>query len=261
MPIPRPGAARPAATRPGGGTVSGTSAQRFAARVRRRRRRRVGLLGAALVLGLLVGWLMFGSTVLAVHRIEVRGAHRVPVAAVREAASRELGRSMALISPQQVAVRVVGLPLVAHATVVRRWPSTLVVTVTERQPIAAVPAAGGTVSLVDRDGVVVDTAPRAPDGLPLLQVDLTRAGVPALRAARQVYDDLPPSVRATVHGIRALSPDAVSFVLSDGSTVLWGSAQDDARKAAALAGVHPKPLAHPVTIDVTSPDTPALTGR
>jgi cell division protein FtsQ len=215
--------------------------------------------GGALALGLLVGWLLFGSTALAVHRIEVHGVRRVSAADVRAQLATEVGRSMALVSPQDVAERVSRLPLVKAVTVVRTWPTTLVVTVTEREPIAAVPAVGGRVALVDPDGVVVDTAAAAPPGMPLLQVDVARNGAEVLRAARAVYDALPASLRSGVHQIKASTPDAISFLLPDGSTVIWGSAQDGARKADALLVVHPKPLPHPAVIDVSSPDTPAVT--
>jgi len=226
--------------------------------VRRRRRQRALVTGSAMSLGLVVGWLLFGSTLLAVQRVEVRGVHRASVAAVRAAVQGEVGHPMALISPQAAATRVTAVPLVRSARVVRSWPSTLVVEVVEREPIAAVPAAGG-VSLVDGDGVVIASAARAPAGLPLLDVDLARAGAPALRAARRVSDDLPPALATTVRRISAASPDAVQLTLTDGSSVAWGSADAGSRKAQALAAVHPAALPSPVSIDVSSPDTPAVT--
>ena len=133
------------------------------------------------------------------------------------------------------------------------------VEVTERSPIAAVPTAGGRVALVDEDGVVVDTAARAPQSLPLLGVDVAKAGPLSLRAARAVFDDLPPALRAMVRRVGAASPDGVGLVLSDGSTVNWGSADDGARKVEALLAVHPHGLGKPVAIDVSAPDNPAIT--
>jgi cell division protein FtsQ len=239
--------------------VSRTSAQRFAARVRRRRQKRAAVTGSAMALGLVLGWLLFGSTALAVQHIEVQGLDRVPEEAVRGAVQFELGHPMTMISPQAAARRVAALPLVSSVKVVRSWPSTLVVEVTEREPIAAVPVAASRFALTDRDGVVVETVARTPAGLPLLDVDVARAGAASLRAARQVYDDLPAALRPTVRRISAASPDAVGLVLSDGSTVNWGSADDGAGKVAALLAVHPRPLSHPAAIDVSAPDTPAVT--
>jgi cell division protein FtsQ len=241
--------------------VSPTSAQRFAAKVHRRRRRRTAVVAAAVTLGLACGWLMFASPVLAVQRIEVRGLKRVSTDAVRAVADREYGRAMALTSPQAVAERVVQVPLVLSARVERKWPSTLVIIVGEREPIAAVPAVGGGVDLVDGDGVVIVGAAAAPSNLPLLDVDVHKAGAAALRAARAVSDDIPTQLRPTIRKITATSPDAVSFVLGDGSTVDWGSAQDGPSKATSLLAIHPKPLKRPVRIDVSAPDAPAVTAR
>jgi cell division protein FtsQ len=165
---------------------------------------------------------------------------------------------MALMSPQAVARRVAAVPLVRSVRVVRSWPSTLTVVVTEREPIAAVPAAGG-VALVDDDGVVVQTAAGAPAGLPLLDVDLATAGAGALRAARAVAADIPASLRPGLRRIGATSPDDVTFTLADGTRVVWGSADDAARKAEALIAVHPRSVPHPQEVDVSSPGTPAVT--
>jgi cell division protein FtsQ len=244
--------------------VSSTSAQRFAARVRRRRRQRAAVTGSAMALGLMLGWLLFGSTALAVQRVEVQGVRRVPADAVRGAVQFEVGHPMALISPESAADRVTTLQLVRSAKVVRSWPSTLVVVVTEREPIAAVPARAGAsgaaaFDLVDGDGVVIESVRRAPAGLPLLDVDVARAGAPSLRAARAVFEDLPATLRSVVRRITAGTPDAVGLELSDGSTVNWGSADDGPRKVEALLAVHPRPLSRPAAIDVSAPDTPAIT--
>jgi cell division protein FtsQ len=259
-------ASRGAAGRPGTGSpdrvrvVSATSADRFAARVRRRRLRRAALAGGALVLGLAVGWLLFGSTFLAVRHVVVRGVDRVPVDAVRAAVRPEVGRPMAIVSTQGAAARVAAVPLVKSVQVVRSWPSTLIVQVNERQPLAAVPAASGRVDLVDGDGVVVvAAAAAAPPGLPLLDVDVRRAGPAGLRAARSVSDGLPDRVRLMVRRISATSADGVTLVLTDGTTVLWGSAEENDVKADALLALHPKPLRKATTVDVSSPDTPAIT--
>jgi len=217
---------------------------------------------AALAGGLGLGWLVFGSPLLAVRRVPVRGVQRLTAGEIVELASGQLGRSMALASPRDVADRVARLRLVRSVRVDRSWPGTLVVTVTERQPIAAVPS-GGRLELVDGDGVVVETVARAavPAGVPVVDVDVAVAGADSLRAARAVADEVPAALRPGVRTIRATSPDAVSFVLADGSTVVWGSAQDGGRKAAALLAVHPRPTKQKVIVDVSAPDAPAVTER
>lgn len=234
---------RPAA-RPGSGparsglgvTVTST-AQRFAARARaRRRQRRLAVL--AIVAGLAVlAWLVLGSSWLSVRSIVITGTQRVPVAEVRALAEPEVGDPMLLADPAALAARVRSIPLVAEVRVTRRWPSTLLVTVRERQPVAAVPGEGHGLRLVDPDGFLVAVAQTPPPGLPLVQVDLARAGAPALRSALAVLAQLPPDLRGQLQQIGADSADSVWFTLPGGSRVTWGSPVGGAQKVQALQAV------------------------
>jgi cell division protein FtsQ len=242
-------------------TVSPTSAERFAARVRSRRRRRrlVGLLVLALLAG--VVWAALWAPWATVREVEVSGTSRVPAGAVAAAADTELGRSMLLARAGDVADRVRReQPLVADVTVTRAWPSTLRVAVTERQPVAAIPAAGGEVRLVDADGVVIerltgDRARRA-GGLPRVEVDLSRPdAVATLRACVEVARGLPPELRRIVRRIGATTPDRVELRLAGGARVDWGSGAETPRKAEVLLALLPQKAS---LYDVRSPKTPAV---
>jgi cell division protein FtsQ len=219
----------------------------------------VGIVVVAVTSGLGLGWMVLASPVLAVRDVEVEGLHRLSAAEIRALTAQERGRPMALVSLGSVAEKVSTLTLVRSVAVRRSWPSTLVVVVSEREPIAGVPSRGR-ISLVDGEGIVVETVTAVPRGLPLLEVDLKRSGPVTLRAAREVIDDIPGPLRRGVRSVRASSPDGVSFVLADGTTVVWGSAQDGAGKAVALSAVHPRSHGRGVVIDVSAPDAPAVTG-
>jgi cell division protein FtsQ len=241
-------------------TVSPTSAERFAARVRARRRRR--RLIAALVVALLagIGWAVLWSPWASVERVTVTGTSRVPAAAVEAAGGTEVGRSLLLARPGEVADRIRReQPLVRTVTVTRDWPSALRVVVTEREPVAAV-AAGDEVRLVDADGVVVErlTGDRARrgGGLPRVEVDLGRPdGVPSLRACVEVARGLPPELRKVVRRIGATTPDRVWLQLAGGARVDWGSGDDTPRKAEVLLALLPQKAD---VYDVRSPETPAV---
>jgi cell division protein FtsQ len=241
--------------------VSTASARRFAAKVRRRRLRRIGIV--LLVLLLVGGVVGFGllSPWATVRRIEVRGTSRISIASVQELLGDQYGRPLLLVDTGRLATRVSGLRLAAAATVRRSWPSTLTVTVTERQAVAAVPAPAG-VRLVDREGVEVTTAARPPAGLPLVQVDLAKAGPASLAAALDVLTALPPSLSAQVKAIGADSPDGVWLSLADGSRVRWGSAGRSADKVTVLARLQATTRgaagARSRLYDVSAPDAPAV---
>jgi cell division protein FtsQ len=269
---PRPGgrgagaAARPVkgfghgpVVRPPRGSVSLTSAQRFAARVRARRRRRVLIvLAVLLVLGGLA-WLALKSPWATVRVIEVTGTDRVSVAAVRAQAEPELGHPMLLARTGDIAARVGQERLIRSVQVRRHWPSTIRVQVDERVPVAALPA-GSQLSLVDSDGVEIERVAVAPPGLPRLEVARGPNGVPALRGSLDVLQELPSALSQRLLAIGADSPDGIWLKLRDssvpdGARVEWGDSSQTPRKARVLLALLTQ---HAVEYDVQSPDTPAV---
>lgn len=243
---------------------AGSTAERFAARVRARRRRRYGLAAGVVVLLLVAGWAAVLAPWARVDRVEVRGVSRVDAGAVREAAGAELGRPLLLADTAGVAARVRADRLIKDARVTRVWPGGLRVTVVERVAVAAVPGAAGAAelaggfALVDADGVELARVPVAPAGLPVVQTDLSKAGAPALRACLRVLGDLPGTVSRQVRQVGATSADGVWFTLADGRRVTWGSAEQNARKGEVLVALLRRPGRG---YDVTAPDNPAVVAR
>jgi cell division protein FtsQ len=234
----------------------------------------IGLAAAALLAGTV--WLLLASPWATVSRVEVGGLHRVDAAAVRAAARPEVGRPLLLADTDRVAAQVRRQPLVAEVEVSRRWPSTLRVTVRERNPVAAVPGPNG-VRLVDVDGVVVDLAMLPPQNLPLVEVNVgtpdsaqpaadpaanparsPMPGAAALRACLAVLEGMPARLRAEVHQIGADGPESVWLVLDDRSRVQWGGADRTPLKAEVLQALRKQRAAR---YDVSAPDAPAVSGR
>lgn len=242
-------------------TSSGT-AERFAARVRSRRRRRwASAVAAVLVLAGLV-WLVLFSPYLVVRRVQITGTDRVPEASVHRLVDAELGRPMVLLDPGRISSQVAAVPLVRSAEVTRRWPTTVVVAVHERVPVAVVPAGegGSGYRLVDRDGVEVESMARRPAGLPFLEVDVAGGGPATLAAALDVQAGLPAELVSQVRTIGATSPDGVWFTLSNGAKVVWGDSGDGDAKLDVfgdLVGAVPDAAVY----DVSAPTAPATSQR
>lgn len=265
-PEPRQGVRPPA-----GRTVSSTSADRFAARVRHRRRRRWLAVVAVLVLLAGGGWLAWRSPWATVHTVELHRvparaipglpATRVPDAQLTAQAEEEIGHPMLAARVADVTARLRRLPLVRSAQVRRAWPSTLVITVAERQPVAVVPAGSGSgaaLDLVDSDGVILGSVSGPAPGLPRLDVDLQQAGTTSLRACLSMLRQLPVGVTRRIATVGADSPDGIRLVLDDGSTVSWGDASRTPRKAEVLVALLRQKAAG---YDVSSPDTPTIRPR
>ncbi len=246
----------------GSSTVSTASAARFAARVRRRRWARAAVaLGVLLLIAGVCGLGLY-SPWSTVHRIRVTGTQRIPAATVQALLADQRGRPLLLVDTGELAARIAALRLVAGVSVHRSWPSGLAVTVRERQAVAAVPAGTG-VKLVDRDGVEVDTARRAPTGLPLVQVDLATAEPGSLAAVLDTLAAMPAALHDQVRSVGAATPEGIWLVLADGSRVQWGASAQTARKAAVLARLRATPAASSARgtvrrYDVSAPDAPAV---
>ena len=131
----RPEAGRPETGRPArGGTVAG-GAQRFAARAlaaRRRPWRRLTFGAIVLTIVAVVSWLVLGSPLLAVGRILVVGANTSVEAGVQKAASSSLGTSMLRVDLAGLEATIEKDSRISDATVNRRFPRSLVVTVVSR---------------------------------------------------------------------------------------------------------------------------------
>ena len=235
-------------------TVSTSLPVRAAERGRARRRSRlVALLTVLLVaaLGVGTGWVVLRSSALGVETVRVTGVTRLHPEQVVARAAIVPGTPLARLDTEAVVRRLSGLAPVRSVEVVRDWPRTVRIVVSERTP-AAVQAKGSSWVLVDRTGVAFDTVDRRPAGLPRVSAPV-HEGAPALRATLDVLDVLPPQVRAQVREVRAAGLETVTLRLSRGRSVVWGSTERGDRKAAVLAVL----LSRKASVyDVSAPDTP-----
>ncbi|WP_081005263.1 cell division protein FtsQ/DivIB [Rhodococcus rhodochrous] len=231
------GAARPA-RRPSGRSV----------------RVRTVLIGAAVVaavLGLIaVAWL---SPLLSVRTVEVVGATAIPQEDVLVRLDLAEGTPLLQVDTAAAAQRVAALPRAASVRVQRVYPSTVRVTVTEREVVVFVDAPDGTHSL-DADGV--DFAVEPPPMLtPRLVTPAAGPGDPATAAAIEVLEALPPELRVQVGEVNAPSASEISLTLHDGRIVVWGTVERSDRKAQVVVPLLTRPGQ---TYDVAAPDLPTV---
>jgi cell division protein FtsQ len=226
---------------------------------RRRLRRLTLVLGGVAVV--LAAFVATQTPLLDVDRITVEGARRTTPADVRAAARIERGAPLLGVDVGRAASRVEELPWVDRAEVVRRWPGTIEIRVTERAPAAVVEIAKGRTALVDRGGRVLEVTATPPGGLAELRgVDGRIVEGGALdrrtRAALAVLDALQQRLPGA---IVAVSTD-LDAKLVDGGTVRFGTTHQLDDKVVAthtvLADVDTACLE---VLDVRVPGSPALT--
>jgi cell division protein FtsQ len=238
-----------------------------AARVRRRRRQLGwGLLALALAVGTvqLARTPLFGLAAIHVEGTSALGRDQVLAAAEVRPGQPYLGLDL-----EAIRGRVAALPRVAAVRVVRDYPASLRILVSERSPVASVRKAA-VYWLVAADGTVLDATRRRPQDLPHV------AGVP-LPADLHPGSRLPPGnplanalsalggmrkeLRRLVVAVHARSLDSLEFRLRDGSSVLYGLAVEQPAKDAAVLLVRrtlAKERREVERIDVRNPSAPTV---
>jgi cell division protein FtsQ len=201
-----------------------SSVRRFMARARQRRLAAAlpwaVAAGVALVLGGLA-WLVYGTSVLGVRDVRVTGTRTVSTIQVEQAAAVAMLEPLARVDLDAIRDRVQALPPVDRATVSRSWPSTVVVDVVEREPVAAVPD-GKQFQLIDDDGVAYRTVTRAPAGLPLARLVAPGPGDVNTRSALTVLAAISPEIRRQLVAVSVTAPARIQLQLRGGRTVVWG---------------------------------------
>ncbi len=254
----------PVRTRP---TVHPRIGHRRVAVTRARGRRRlkgVAVLGGVVVVAV-AALSVLHSPLFSARHVTVRGAHHVSVQQVLGTARLAGAPPLLDVNAGADAARLESLPWVARASVVRRWPDSVVVTVHERVPVAVVaPSASGTgFALVDGGGHVIEWLPAAPTGLPVLDSPavagrpgtvLGSSAAPGLAVASAVLASLPGRVQTVT-----VSGGTVRLELGGGVEVVVGRAVSLGSKMAALRSVlSGAPPKGPETIDVTVPGEPTV---
>ncbi|MGC4175767.1 cell division protein FtsQ/DivIB [Demequina sp.] len=203
-------------------------------------------------------WLVLLSPVFALDsaNVQVSGYGTVvDPAEVREVVDASEGASLATFSVGHLASQLKDIPGVREAHVERSWPDGLVITLESREPVAAIPDPKGGFDLVDDEGIQVGRSAKAPKDLPSLAVPEDNEKV--LQAALGVINTLPDELRNRVDSMSAATTDSVSFKLSKGPRVEWGSAEDSALKAQVLTVLlESKKAKKADIIDVSAPTLP-----
>lgn len=208
--------------------------------------------GGVVLLAAVLVWLLAFSPVFGVRTVDVRGTHHLSAEQVRQAAAIRSGTPLLRLDSGAVQRRVEKLPAVAEASVQTSFPSTVVITVTERTPVGYVRAGSG-YRLVDSTGYQYRTVAKKPAHLPHFVVPSGTDSRTTGGAVARVADALPHAVLQRVASIQALDPHAITLLLTDHRVVRWGSAAHSAAKARILPALLHR---HGTLFDVTDPDRP-----
>lgn len=226
--------------------------------VRRRRRYLLAGTGTAVLLLAALFFVVFFSPALTLKNLRVEGNTLLPAQEAEAALAPLLGTPLALISDSDAESLLADRPEVQGVEVTAVPPSDLVVTITERVPVAVLQN-GREFLLIDEEGrQLKSVGERGEAALPLIDGGTEAVNSSVFPTVTAVLAALPPNVLGMLDHASAETVDSVELKLTSGQTVFWGSADANAAKARALEALLLMPAADPPVsvFDVSTPNRP-----
>lgn len=199
---------------------------------------------------LLVGiwWSLYQSRWFITETVTIQGLSRLTTEQVSGLASVQLNEPLASQDVDAITERLQSLPEIKSALVERGWPKTLVITITERIPVAVAATAGG-FNLIDDEG---KNAGSVASPLPGLLVIAAAPDSPAMVEAIKVVAALPAEWQ--VVGLSATSQDNVVANLASGAVVIFGTGEFADKKVQVASALLKQNY---LNLNVSAPDAPS----
>lgn len=191
------------------------------------------------VLGMVLAIAVY-SPILALRTIVVDGVSRLSAEQVIDAVDGQLGTPLALVDFDRMTGELSEFSVIRSYATETVPPDTIIIHIVERQQVAVVQR-GGSFDVVDPAGIVLSTVTERPVDVPLVVLGDAGFKSAAFASIVEVLLALPEPLRLQVDAISAITTDDVTFTLRGvGQSVVWGSADDSAYKARALAAMIPR---------------------
>ena len=215
------------------GVISRPKVVDFTERAKERKRAGMRVIALRVVtsVAVLIGlvWLLFFSSVfrLEVGAISVSGANEwVSEQTIRSIADKQAGKSLFLVSTNDVSKQLGDIPGVSEANVSKQFPKSMSVEVKAQRP-AAMLKNGDTLTAVDSQARVLNSVTDANvDGIPVIEVKDVDKSLKnrSIKEALTILGALPESMRSAITQVTAETQDSVTTTLNDGNRVIvWGN--------------------------------------
>lgn len=189
---------------------------------------------AVVALALIAAAVVWLAPVFTVKQVVVTGNAHLNADQIEQASGISQGENLARLDAQQAAAGVASMPWVESATVARSFPSTVEITISEREAVGYIKE-GGAEQLIDADGARFSTEPPPPEAVEITGVSGDDAE--RLSDAAAIIAAVPAPLRAQLAQLKMESKYSAVFVHDDGRTIFWGANEDNSNKARALAAV------------------------
>ncbi len=193
-----------------------------------------------------IGWY---SSLLIVKKVEVRGNQVVSEESILQLAQVQQNIPLLRVDVNQTNQRIMTISQLKNVDVRRGWPSTLVIEVVERTPLAVTDIAEGRY-LIDETGVAYQ--PVTPESnLPLIYGSDEQNRAIGIKA----WQSFPTWLQSEVVSTTVENPNTIWFLLTSGRRVDWGNLEKSNEKAAVLKVLRRMASS---TYDVSTPEVPVV---
>ena len=201
------------------------------------------------ILSAVAWWSLYQSKWFVAQEVTITGNSRLSTEQISAAAAVPIGNSLMSINPGAISQQLQALPEIKVATVERGWPHAILITVTERTPIAVAATASG-FNLIDSEGMNAGVVAAPPAGLLVISA---QPDSPAMTNAIQALAAIPAEWSIT--GLSAPTQDSVVATLGNGAVVTLGSGERAADKVEVAQALIEKGY---TVINVSAPDAPTV---
>jgi cell division protein FtsQ len=222
---------------------------RSAAPKKKRKSKGPWLVWLLVILALVAWWSLYQSKWFIAQEVTITGNSRLSAEQISAVAAVPIGNSLMSINPEVISEQIQALPEIKIATVERGWPHAILITVTERTPIAVAATASG-YNLIDEDGVNAGVVAAPPAGLLVIAAE---PDSPAMTSAIQALAAIPAEWAIT--GLSAPTQDSVAATLGNGVVITFGSGERAADKVEVAEALMEKGY---TVINVSAPDAPTV---
>ena len=222
---------------------------RSAAPKKKRKSKGPWLVWLLVILAVVAWWSLYQSKWFIAQEVTITGNSRLSAEQISAVAAVPIGNSLMSINPEVISEQIQALPEIKIATVERGWPHTILITVTERTPIAVAATASG-YNLIDEDGVNAGVVAAPPAGLLVIAAE---PDSPAMTSAIQALAAIPAAWAIT--GLSAPTQDSVAATLGNGVVITFGSGERAADKVEVAEALMEKGY---TVINVSAPDAPTV---
>lgn len=220
-------------------------------------------------LGMVIGlvWLLFFSPVLRLEaaNISISGANEwVSEQQIRDIAQQQAGKSLLLVSTNDVTTKLKDIPGVTQAEAKRKFPQGMEVTVTAQKPAAMLKVGDSALTAVDSQARVLNSVNGASaEGIPVIEVESVDSGLQnrAVKEALKILSALPESMRSSITAVKAQTQDSITTELNGGDRIIvWGDSSELKLKMAVVDKIinDPTKIGDKHQVDVSAPYRPII---